>query len=191
MDDLDELITKIQEWADARNLIRGSDPISQFAKLISEAGETANAIIEGNNPEVIDGIGDMFVVIVIISTMVGSDIAAIAASSVNGVYPSPAYRQRECLRLVAYLGKMGDYILKKNIEMFESCVQSALRCMRTMALASNMRLSQCAAAAYNEIKDRKGVMFNGAFIKSTDANYASALAALGMADGTSAGESNG
>lgn len=34
----------IRDWAEARNLIGGSDPKSQFIKLMEEAGEVAAAL---------------------------------------------------------------------------------------------------------------------------------------------------
>lgn len=64
----------IRKWAEDRNLIEGSDPKSQFVKLIEEAGELANAIAKNNQYEFADAIGDMFVVLTIMAAQNGIDI---------------------------------------------------------------------------------------------------------------------
>lgn len=94
----------IRKWAEARNLIEGSDLKSQFVKLIEEAGELANSIAKQDGNEFQDAIGDMFVVMTIMCAQYGFEI------------------------------------------------------------------EDCIAAAYSEIKDRKGKMVKGIFIK--DADYA-------------------
>lgn len=60
----------IRQWAEARNLIDGSDPKSQMLKLIEEMGELADAIGKGNTGETVDAIGDMVVVLTIISQQI-------------------------------------------------------------------------------------------------------------------------
>lgn len=61
----------IRGWAEARNLIKGSDVKSQFVKLIEEAGELANAIAKKNDIEFADAIGDMVVVLTIMAAQNG------------------------------------------------------------------------------------------------------------------------
>ena len=57
----------IRRWAEERNLIDGSDPKSQFVKLAEEMGELANAIAKDKADEYFDAIGDMVVVLTIMS----------------------------------------------------------------------------------------------------------------------------
>lgn len=97
-----ETLNKIRSWAHARNLIEGSSPEKQFTKLIEEAGELAEGISKAKFDRVIDGIGDMVVVLTIIAEMYGVSI--------------------------------------------ETCID----------------------AAYDEIKDRKGRMIDGVFVKEAD-----------------------
>lgn len=61
----------IRQWAEDRNLIKGSDLKSQFVKLIEEAGELANAIAKKNDIEFADAIGDMVVVLTIMAAQNG------------------------------------------------------------------------------------------------------------------------
>lgn len=94
------LITAIADWHHARNLVHGSDNITQFAKLISEAGELSNNIAKGRDCR--DDIGDMIVVLI--------------------------------------------NIAERNGYSIEECLQQA----------------------YDDIKDRKGKMINGTFVKEAD-----------------------
>jgi NTP pyrophosphatase (non-canonical NTP hydrolase) len=94
----------IRQWAMDRNLIGGSTPEKQFAKLIEEVGELATGINKKRQPEVVDGIGDAVVVLTILAAQHGVEI--------------------------------------------EDCIE----------------------AAWAEIKDRKGKMVDGVFVKEADLN---------------------
>lgn len=93
-------IQQITQWHHDRNLIEGSDDKTQFAKLISEAGELATSIAKGKDCR--DDIGDMMVVLI--------------------------------------------NIAERNGYTIEECLEQA----------------------YNDIKDRKGRMINGTFVKESD-----------------------
>ena len=53
----------IREWADERGLYDKGDPKTQYVKLIEEAGEVGRAILKDRQGDIIDGIGDMVVVL--------------------------------------------------------------------------------------------------------------------------------
>lgn len=57
----------IRHWANERNLIDGSDPKSQFTKLMEEVGELAQGINKRNLDEITDAIGDVIVVLTVIA----------------------------------------------------------------------------------------------------------------------------
>ena len=97
-----ETIRKIEEWAEARNLVSGSTPHAQMLKLMEEAGELAGGIAKNKPDVIVDSVGDVIVVLTILCAQLGIDI-------------------QECVEL-----------------------------------------------AYNEIKDRKGEMRNGVFVKEED-----------------------
>ena len=64
----------IRTWAAARNLLEGSDPKSQMLKLAEEMGELAGALARGKEAEADDAIGDMVVVLTILSAQRGVSI---------------------------------------------------------------------------------------------------------------------
>ena len=96
----------IRGWAEARNLVHGSNPQAQFTKLIEEAGELATGISKKREDLVMDGIGDMVVVLTILAAQHGFTI--------------------------------------------EQAIEQAIE------------------LAWDEIKDRKGRMVDGVFIKEAD-----------------------
>lgn len=99
--DINALTERIEEWAADRNL-QTADPNKQMLKLMEEVGELAEGMAKGNGLEVFDAIGDIYVVITILSKQLGFEIG------------------------------------------------------------------ECIHYAYKEIKDRKGKMVNGVFVKEED-----------------------
>lgn len=71
-----DTFTNIRGWAEARNLVLGSNPQAQFTKLIEEIGELATGIAKKRNDLVMDGIGDAVVVLTILAAQHGVNIEA-------------------------------------------------------------------------------------------------------------------
>ena len=63
---LDELTFKIKDWAMARELDE-AQPEKQMLKLVEEVGELAQGLAKGNLDQVVDSIGDVYVVLKILS----------------------------------------------------------------------------------------------------------------------------
>lgn len=64
----------IREWAENRGLYQMGDVKTQYLKLGSEFGELGDAIIDQNNNEIIDAIGDMVVVLTNLAHLAGFTI---------------------------------------------------------------------------------------------------------------------
>jgi len=58
-----KLFEQIRNWARERGLYEKGDVNTQYIKLQEEAGELAKALLKDDQPEVIDAIGDMVVVL--------------------------------------------------------------------------------------------------------------------------------
>jgi len=69
-----ERFQKIRDWAGERGLYTKGDTKTQFAKLIEETGELAQAILENDNEEFVDAIGDMVVVLTNMAHLGGTTI---------------------------------------------------------------------------------------------------------------------
>ena len=64
----------IRTWADERGLYDKGDTKTQYLKLMEEAGELGRAILKDDQPEVVDAIGDMVVVLTNLSELAGYKI---------------------------------------------------------------------------------------------------------------------
>ena len=97
-----EIFDKIRQWTLDRNLQEG-DPKGQILKLLEESGELASGLAKNNEAEVKDAIGDIVVVLTVLSLQLDINI-------------------EECLEL-AYLeikdrsGKLVDGIFVKESDL--------------------------------------------------------------------------
>jgi NTP pyrophosphatase (non-canonical NTP hydrolase) len=64
---------KIEQWAKDRGL-DSADPSKQALKLGEEFGELCQGMVKGNNDQIVDSIGDMYVVLTILSMQLGLNI---------------------------------------------------------------------------------------------------------------------
>ena len=161
---INDLIQKIEQWAEDRNIIKGSKPIDQAMKLFSEFGELADNVGKGRDCR--DDIGDVFVVLTIMAKQYEIEI--------RRVIGMPLPHELLCVKWdIASLGKSISNFVSDDNEILHlgMCVSFlSLICKR-----HNYTLEECIQIAYNDIKDRKGVMYNGVFIKESDPAYQDAL----------------
>lgn len=63
--DFNELIEQVQEWSRNKGLDKAA-PEKQFLKVIEEVGEVAAAMARNDREELVDGLGDTFVTLIIL-----------------------------------------------------------------------------------------------------------------------------
>jgi NTP pyrophosphatase (non-canonical NTP hydrolase) len=73
----------IRSWAKDKGIYKSGDSRTQFVKLMEEAGELAQAILKNDEPEVVDAIGDMVVVLTNLSELRGYNIEKCIDSAYN------------------------------------------------------------------------------------------------------------
>ena len=71
----------IREWAKERGLYDKGNATTQYVKLQEEAGELAKALLKNDQPEVVDAIGDMVVVLTNLAYMRGVHIESCISSA--------------------------------------------------------------------------------------------------------------
>lgn len=141
---LQESIPLIKIWADNKDLIHKKNAGKQRLKLIEECGELANAILKNNIKSQKDAIGDIFVVLVILSFQIKQVIDI------------------DC--------KKTDYInndILDNLQglMFNKSINKSFIYLYEICSDLNLDLTECVNIAYNEIKNRTGKTIGGTFIK--------------------------
>lgn len=169
-------------WASDRNIIKGSDAKTQTLKTVSEFGELCDAIQGQDTAGFIDAAGDVLVTQIIASEQMEVDFEDCVEDSFNhgqvGVTPVACV-----LNCAGLLGLMADNVIKKQPEKFRQNLTGFISQLRYSCEGFKIDLAACLEEAYEVIKDRRGVMYNGAFIKSDDPRFESACAELGMDPG--------
>jgi NTP pyrophosphatase (non-canonical NTP hydrolase) len=87
--------------------------------------------------------------------------------------------EKQCLKLQSEIGELSDSILKRDLDGVIDGIGDCLVVLTIIAAQNGMSLAECAKHAYAQIQHRKGVMYNGTFIKESDKRYKDALAKLG------------
>lgn len=159
--ELHKLITNVQQWSIDRGLDK-ADSKKQMLKLYEEFGELASGIAKGNKEVVKDSIGDVVIVLIILAQQKGvksiSDFCVIFDHlSINDLMP----------RAAELIGLISLRIRKTNDEIEEYIVR-LISCLRTIAKSENLNFEDCLSQAWNEIKDRKGKLIDGVWVKEED-----------------------
>jgi len=83
----------IRIWATEKGILTKGDIKTQYVKFQEEAGELAKAIINNDDAEIIDAIGDCIVVLTSIARFNGTDIE----ECINSAYNVIAKRKGEMI----------------------------------------------------------------------------------------------
>lgn len=156
MADLQQLIKNIEQWAEDHNLIEGSTPQKQFIKLMEEFGELCAGISKNNIDMIKDSIGDCFVVMVILNKQVGKQSREMEFFSFGN--PDMSY-----FTIDEIVSDLADYAAQGYERPFPMVSN-----LSDIADVYQLNFEDCIRQAYNEIKDRKGKMINGVFVKEAD-----------------------
>lgn len=173
---MQQLIQQIEQWAEARNLINGSTPTKQMLKLMEEFGELCGGIAK-NKPDVIkDSIGDCAVVLIILSRQLGlGSEHNFAILKERFEMPPKFTTELCCLDFGIHYGNLARSI--GMVDNFKLGIYPAnitfnlIRCYGSiLAICYSLKLdiTDCLQHAYDQIKDRKGKMIDGVFVKEGD-----------------------
>jgi len=80
-----DLIDAVEQWARDRCIIPNSTPQAQLLKSMSEMGELADATLKNDRPEIIDGIGDVLVTLILYAALQGLDVEACLTSAYDEI----------------------------------------------------------------------------------------------------------
>ena len=83
----------------------------------------------------------------------------------RGIIPN-ATAEAQTLKAVSEMGELADAVLKRNRDDIVDSVGDVLVCLINVAALTGTTLEECCAAAWEQIKDRKGRLLpNGVFVK--------------------------
>lgn len=172
-----ETFENIRNWAHARNLIEGATPQAQFVKLVEEFKEFVDGHLNLDWDEVLDGLGDTMVVLTILASQLGTDIETCVvsldehleqANSREGILSKVVGVDQLSLRAISSIGELATGISKKDMTKVQTGIGGAYRVLEAICHRFDVSGEYAAWNAYNVIKDRKGRMIDGVFVKEAD-----------------------
>ena len=163
---MDKLIEMVNAWAKERGLDK-VDARAQYTKLIEEQGELAKAIvqkiIEGHSG-VLVSIGD-YQVTLIIYCLIRDIRIAFWKTVIN---PKEFTTEKLYMNLVSTSSKIIANYNKGLVTNEIRSIENTFQLLSLVAGKYDTTLEDTLELAYNEIKDRKGRLVNGVFIKGDD-----------------------
>jgi hypothetical protein len=155
-----ELKQKVIQWSKDRGIIDNGKPLTQFAKLMSEFSEIFEAKRLNDEEKLIDAIGDVQVVLINLSEMLGG----VNFEKTNNFYDLDLLTETIC--------NIGDMIIKEDKNAALTLIRKSYIYLVGYARYLDINSDYALEIAYNEIKDRKGFLTpEGNFVKDTDPRY--------------------
>lgn len=159
--ELQKLITNVQQWSIDRGLDK-ADSKKQLLKLYEEFGELASGLAKGNKEVVKDSIGDVVVVLIILAQQQGLEKISDFNIICNHLQESDLMPQAsETIGLISLR-------VRRTKSKVEGPIVRLISYLRTIAKYENLKFEDCLSQAWDEIKDRKGKLIDGVWVKEED-----------------------
>lgn len=160
---MQELIKKVEDWSVERGL-NNQDSGKQLLKLIEEFGELVQGHLKNNIDQIKDSVGDMIVVMVIFCQQENIRTDDIF-NNVEIFNPRHLKDADSCLKFI--LRHISQLVDRPHFwpQLDLSAITDSLAKISNFY---NLTITECLESAYNEIKDRKGKMVAGVFVKEED-----------------------
>jgi len=158
--ELKKLITNVQKWSIDRGLDK-ADSKKQMLKLYEEFGELASGLAKGNKEVVKDSIGDVVVVLIILAQQQGVRLISDFELSYENIS-----KENVVLEASEYIGAVSNFV-KRNLKC-EGHIVYLIAYLQRIAKDEGLKFKDCLSLAWNEIKDRKGKLIDGVWVKEED-----------------------
>lgn len=173
---IQELVPLIQEWAKEREIYKQLTPFDELLKTHEEVGELIKACYDNDKPAIQDAIGDVMVTLInycykeridVLEQI--NDVLNFERKRADGKVVLALSIQDSLTRLMhanfRLLGIGGETPFLYFYEII-----TIIGYLDDIAFLENTTLEECLNIAYNEIKNRKGIIINGNFIKNGKTN---------------------
>ena len=168
MTQLKTLQTNIEQWAVDRNLHTG-DPSRQVLKLIEEQGELAAAIARDNHEEMADAIGDVTVVALVMAKQLNVSVDLWTAFERSSKGSDEKIDLNAAIASLAEnISHLATFVYYKHSHHAHHFIEHVITMVADVADALNIDYISAVQSAYDTIKDRKGKLVNGVFIKEDE-----------------------
>ncbi|QIG65804.1 nucleoside triphosphate pyrophosphohydrolase-like protein [Ochrobactrum phage vB_OspM_OC] len=161
------LAEKTVQWAEDRNIVKGASADRQILKVFEEAGEIDDALALADVDGLKDGVGDTLVTLIILAEQMGFSSQQIIADAYNTIN-APNFDPTS-INFMGSLGRISGKIARGKTDEVDTFVRDIVIFLISFS-ASLGQFTEVEAleVAYDEIKDRRGRMINGVFVKESD-----------------------
>ena len=174
MKTIQELVPLIQEWAKEREIYEQLTPFDELLKTHEEVGELIKACYDNDKPAIQDAIGDVMVTLINYCYFKGIDFIPIIKKSLKRLNTTRVSLWFIALQVNRSLNSLIFDEARSNVfdtlEYISFTACYIVRPLNSIALLEDTTLEECLNIAYNEIKNRKGKIINGKFIKDEKRN---------------------
>lgn len=152
----------ITQWAEQREILTKSTPKKQLIKTHEEINELLMALEDDNKEELKDAIGDIAITLIIYAKMKGYYI-----NYFEGEHPTI----QNCTEL-SLLTNYNDLYYEEQLNAHgstyfeENLVSATFLTLETIANNHQLSFFDCIKSAYLVIKNRKGKIIKGQFVKN-------------------------
>nr|DAX58757.1 MAG TPA: NTP-PPase-like protein [Caudoviricetes sp.] len=169
MKTIQELVPLIQEWAKERKIYEELTPFDELLKTHEEVGELIKACYDNDKPAIKDAIGDVLVTLINYCYMVEEDVNHIIKHALTTTPDTKSPPVRLAIFSEMVLADLLRYECKQGFKLSHISPYSntlyIIKNLISIALLKSTTLEESLNIAYNEIKNRKGKMINGKFVK--------------------------
>ena len=166
-----ELVPLIQEWAKEREIYKKITRFNQLIKTHEEVGELIKACYDNDKTAIQDAIGDVMVTLINYCYKERIDVL----EQINNVLNFEEKRGYIKVQLALNIQDSLNRLMHANFRLlgiggetpflYFYEITSIIGYLDDIAFLENTTLEECLNIAYNEIKNRKGIIINGKFIK--------------------------
>lgn len=165
MTQLKTLQTNIEQLAVDRNLHTG-DPSRQMLKLIEEQGKLAAAIAHDNHEEMAYAIGDVTVVAIVMAKQLNASVDLWTAFERSTKYHNKKLDKRAAVAsLVGDIAHLVSLVNHRQVFQSYHFIENVITTVADVAYDLDIDYVSAVQSAYDTIKDSKGKLVNGVFIK--------------------------
>lgn len=163
-----KLIKDVQKWGYERGITKAENAHMQTMKTVEEIGELAGAIVRFDRESAVDAFGDILVTMILHNECLGRKLDFILIDGIESTVDFVPDVFTAMNEFIAQLGKpdlytvTGMYDRLKLLEVLRRATADHLSCEDFPILL------ECLQAVHDEIKDRKGKMQGGVFVKEDD-----------------------
>lgn len=169
---LEQLHAAVTQWGKDRNFFaaNGATYSGQWVKLFEEAGELAMGIAKKKRDIIKDSVGDMLVVAIMLENIAERDGTLTNLAAYNLFDSIGAYSEHKPHTHLYSISNEMCWLSADNTSTNYKggYLKRLVSHLNNVATLFGFTLAECLNFAYQEIKDRKGQMIDGVFIKQSD-----------------------